>query len=343
MKRRRPPWFWPSVIVGGLVLLVAFAAAGAIIYQQRIITEFTGLEPPGEMVSIGSHRLHLHCTGEGEHTVLFEAGSGSWSLDWAQVQPGVAEFTRACSYDRAGHGFSDTGPEPRHIDQLVRELAALIAAARLSTPLILVGASKGGSLVQLYEQLAPNNVAAMVLVDARPKGYAKAWNEIRGLAHGQADALDEEARLINNLYEMGLLAALMGTMVVPEQIPPEHRPLYLHHGRHTRQVAFWAKEVLTDRETDQQMQAIGSVGDKPLVVITHGLRNMFIDRDGATAGQAEAAEDMWIDLQRGLGELSSNSRFVVAERAGHIIQFDQPELIVEEVQRLIETLKVQSM
>ena len=313
------------------------------IYQQRIITEFASREPPGEMVSIGSHRLHLHCTGEGNQTVLFEAGSGSWSLDWARVQPAVAEFTRACSYDRAGHGFSDTGPEPRHINQLVRELAALIEAARFSSPLILVGASKGGSLIQLYAQLEPNKVAAMVLVDARPKGYSKAWNEIRGLAPGQTDALDDEARLINNLYEIGLLAALMGTMVVPEQVLPEHRALYLHHGRHTRQVAFWAKEVMTDTETDQQMQAIGRVGDKPLVVITHGLRNMFINRDGATAGQAEAAEDMWIDLQRGLSELSSNSRFVVAERAGHLIQFDQPELIVEEVRRLVENLPVQSM
>src|SRR5262249_22804259 len=60
--------------------------------------------PPGKLVDIGGWRLHLSCTGEvraSQPNIILEAGVGDFSVEWSLVQPGVARFTRVCSYDRA--------------------------------------------------------------------------------------------------------------------------------------------------------------------------------------------------------------------------------------------------
>src|SRR2546423_636251 len=68
---------------------------------------FATHRPPGRLVSVGNHRLHLDCAGSGGPTVVFESALGGWSIDWALVQPRVAAMTTACMYDRAGYGWSD--------------------------------------------------------------------------------------------------------------------------------------------------------------------------------------------------------------------------------------------
>ena len=65
--------------------------------------------PPGQLVDIGGSKLHIHCSGSGSPVVILEAGFPGSSLDWALVQPSAAQFTRVCSYDRAGFGWSGAG------------------------------------------------------------------------------------------------------------------------------------------------------------------------------------------------------------------------------------------
>jgi hypothetical protein len=60
----------------------------------------------GGLVDVGGHRLHIWCTGTGDPTVILEDGLGGSTADWGLVQPEVARFTRVCSYDRAGLGYS---------------------------------------------------------------------------------------------------------------------------------------------------------------------------------------------------------------------------------------------
>ncbi|MFK3647246.1 alpha/beta fold hydrolase [Lysobacter enzymogenes] len=121
---------------------------------------------PGERIDIGGGRkLNLRCSGEGSPTVLLESGFGSDSLAWAKAQPQIAQRNRVCAYDRAGLGFSDGGPLPRDLKADVADLRALIDAADLDTPLILVGHSYGSQLVRRYDELYPKQVAALVLID----------------------------------------------------------------------------------------------------------------------------------------------------------------------------------
>ena len=121
-----------------------------------------------------------------------------WSMDWYEVQKDISKFSKVCSYDRAGHGWSEFGEEPRTINRLVVELHTLLAAAELSAPYIMVGASFGGSIVQLYEQAFPAEVSSLVLVDARPKGYVEALRKISPTA---VSGLTEERRFVSGLYD----------------------------------------------------------------------------------------------------------------------------------------------
>lgn len=128
--------------------------------------ETSGFPPLGRLVDIGGYRLHLHCTGEGDPTVVLIAGGGDFSFDWSLVQPNVSHFARVCSYDRAGLAWSDPGPLPRTVRQDAYELHSLLSAARVPAPYLLVGHSMGGLIARLYADRYANEVAGIVLVDA---------------------------------------------------------------------------------------------------------------------------------------------------------------------------------
>src|SRR5262249_41919462 len=109
-----------------------------------------------------------NCTGDAhpfQPTVILEAGVGDFSVEWALVQPRVARFARVCSYDRAGDGWSDMGPMPRTMRQIVFELRALLQKAGVPPPYLLVGQSSAGVRVRLYQPRSPADAAGMVLVD----------------------------------------------------------------------------------------------------------------------------------------------------------------------------------
>ena len=156
----------PTRVLGlviGLVVLAAIAviyhAFGTEIYRRIY-------PPPGELVDVGGHSLHISCVGEGSPTVFLESGSGATSVDWANIQPEVANTTRVCAYDRAGSGWSEPGPGPGDPQQIAGELHTLLGNAGIDGPYVLVGHSFGGLYVRMYAELYPNEVEGMVLVDS---------------------------------------------------------------------------------------------------------------------------------------------------------------------------------
>src|SRR5690606_19174686 len=102
---------------------------------------------PGRLVDIGGRRLHIHCTGSGSPTVVIEAGASAFAIDFALVQPQVAATTRACSYDRAGSGWSDRRADVETPIRVIRDLRALLDAAGERGPYVMTGASRGGVFV----------------------------------------------------------------------------------------------------------------------------------------------------------------------------------------------------
>ena len=105
---------------------------------------------PHRLIDVGGRKLNLYCSGTGSPTVVFESPSGSAGWDWWAVQTQVAAKTRACIHDRAGYGFSDPSPRAADAGNAVDDLHALLKAAGIAPPYVLVGNSFGGGSVELY-------------------------------------------------------------------------------------------------------------------------------------------------------------------------------------------------
>src|SRR5919201_1000977 len=141
---------WTLRILVAVCGVIALAAIAGSTYQCLATRkDLTTTPPPGHLVDIGGYRLHLWCAGAGTPAVILDTGLGGSSADWGYVQADVARFTRVCSYDRAGMGYSDPGPSPRTARRIATELAELLARSGISGPVVLVGASIAGFEVRV--------------------------------------------------------------------------------------------------------------------------------------------------------------------------------------------------
>jgi pimeloyl-ACP methyl ester carboxylesterase len=121
-------------------------------------------------VGDGARQLALVCWGEGSPTVILETGGTNieeWSGSSGVRQ--VAHQTRVCTYDRAGTGKSDPAPDVRRdADDVVSDLKALLVAADVDGPYVLLGRSFGGMIVTYYAETAPEGVVGVVVFDTPP-------------------------------------------------------------------------------------------------------------------------------------------------------------------------------
>lgn len=118
--------------------------------------------PPGKMVDAGGYRVHLNCVGHGTSTVMI-VGAG-YSFDWSLVQPEVAKFARACTYDPSGSAWSEPNPAPT-CDGRVQEIHTMLRNAGIIGPVVLVGHSIGAVFARMYAATYPSDVSGMVLID----------------------------------------------------------------------------------------------------------------------------------------------------------------------------------
>jgi len=295
--------------------------------------------PIGKLVNIGSHQLHIYSTGEGSPSVIFESGGASWSLDWNLVQSEVAKFTNVCSYDRAGFGWSESGPKPRTSEQIATELHTLLTKAEIKRPYILVGASFGGHTARLFAKKYPEEVAGIILLDARHETINSkmppAWKKLEAAGKGMYQVM----LLASRLGALNLLGKVMGEKAAPPivmKLPPEIRTTYLEVGFQPQYFQSNLDELAASGESDKQLSTTGSLGDLPLTVIRHGIPDLFASMP---IEQAKQAEIVWQELQEELAKLSSNSQMLVAEKSGHGIQIDQPDLVADAIRQMVQTVR----
>src|SRR5918992_5511837 len=134
-------------ILGAILALLGLGALYQAIAGWRHRRQFT---PPGQLIDVGGHRLHVICRGSGGPVVLLEAGIAASSLSWALVQPEIATFTRACAYDRAGLAWSDVASCPRTFERIVDELSTVLERVAPEDRYVLVGHSFGSFVVRAY-------------------------------------------------------------------------------------------------------------------------------------------------------------------------------------------------
>ncbi len=164
---------------------------------------------PGELIDIGSHRLHLWCEGTGSPLVVLDSGAAVFSTSWRRILPELAETTRVCAFDRSGLGWSELGPEPFDGHQAADELRALLAAAGEELPFVYVGHSLGGMFGRIYYDRYPDDLAGLVLLEpGDPEILLRDIGESRG-APVERDA---PVRPCGLLCPVSALAARLGAV-----------------------------------------------------------------------------------------------------------------------------------
>jgi pimeloyl-ACP methyl ester carboxylesterase len=293
-----------GLAIAALVLTVAAAGAG---YEAIASTRDAAAHPPpGRLVDVGGHRLHIACVGQGSPTVIFESGLANMSADWGNVQPVVGTSTRACAYDRAGIAWSDNGPQPRDPRQIAAELHALLANADVSGAYVLVGQSFGGLYVRMFAHMYPDEVVGMVLVDAsHPEMWARAPSELTArMVPGPAMAL--AYRGMAHLGFLRLTSAPPSDCGLAARQCGEERAWFASA---RSKDAYVAEMGAPDR--DAQVRATRTLGALPLVVLTAA------NHTAEFGAQAAEVEPLWLQMQTELAELSSNTRHVVVEGSTH--------------------------
>lgn len=278
-------------------------------WAERTMAQTPAGPAPGVLVDIGGHKLHLRCVGPagGRPTVILEAGGGGFSNSWSLVQALLSSRVRTCAYDRAGLGWSEPGPAPRTMRQEVFELHALIEAAKVPGPFVLVGQSIGGLLVRLYAERYGSDVVGIVLVD--PTHESDVLGSVR---YGGWVRLREKAT---------------GRAV------PEPRPEGKASTQYNPEDDYLAEElqqIYLSRKANPE-----PLGNRPLIVLAAGRRP-------APPG---TPEDLWTQLRVekdgqkiDLSRLSSNSKFVLDPSSGHAIQSDNPQIVARAIEAVLAAL-----
>ncbi len=257
------------------------------------------------------------------------------------MQPGIAAFTRVCSYDRAGHGASDPAPQPRDARAIATELHVLLAASGEPGPYLLVAHSIGALDARVYRGLYPSEVAGMVLVDpSHPlEEQARASLITPVQAARQKRQLDIFLALVPAATRLGLIRVLLSTFKPSpyDRIPPATQASEEAYKARTQATLAELHEYVAFPESAEEAIAAGPFGDLPLTVITAARAGM----PGSTVSPQEARfHQLWMEtLQPQIAHLSTQGKQIVATESAHEVPEFQPGIIVSTVFQMTTTLR----
>ena len=313
-----PPWWLLGATLAAGLIWAAPAEADGAERSQTASPALATTAARGELsrrVAIrGGRKLYLECRGTGGPTVVLEAGTGDLAEIWSEppfgpgraVVPAVARFTRVCAYDRPGTYLlpdelsrSDPVAMPRSARDIVRDLRALLRAARVPGRYVLAGHSFGGLVARLYATTDPRKIAGLVSIDAQNEDFVAAYKQ--------------------------LLTPEQYTAAVLNPGPP---PGLEHYS------AVERLDLEVSAAQMRQAQADTPIRRVPLVVLSHSreIPNPFgFPPDWPVA----ALERAFQASQDRLAELVPGARHVIATRSGHYVQLDQPRLVTRAIRWVV--------
>ncbi len=323
-------------LVGLLALIVVMTLIAAGWNAWCDARDQRRFQPPGRLYDVNGIKLHLHCTGQGQPTVVLDTGFGMPALGWVRVLPLLAQHSRVCSYDRAGFGYSDLDKTltPRPSARLADELHTLLQRAGEPGPFVLVGHSNGGYLVRSYYERFPREVAGAVLVDASSEYMDERFQHTLG-----NDWQTEAASELEKAYRMRpVLRFLIWSGVLRWQLGHKAKQQDFHLGEKVVAEAIYllnkptwypasVAELHGVMTTCSELRRGQGLGSLPLVVLTAG----NFHANGVPDHLSEEWNRIWVkELQPQLARLSTRGHQIIAD-SGHMIPFEDPDAVAKAV------------
>ena len=328
---------WGLAVTGGLFALCMLLFLVAFTVEKIALAQIPSKYPtPGQMVDIGKYSLHLYCTGDpsAKPVVVVSPGSGSNVAQWPLVQPEVAKFTRICIYDRPGSGWSFVAPQGQTYQEEAQDVHTMLQNAGVPGPYVLVGHSMGGAVMQVYASIYPQDVIGMVMVDTRTRGIeAKQPPE-----YVKTNKMTEQGSYAFSIPGVLRLLNWFGVLrTVPtfESLPPDLKEVAYGLDWNSRAFAYQKASIPIDEQREALFVSAGPLPDVPLIVIAHGKTDLS---PGVNAAEdiALQADQIWLDEMKKLSTETSQGTYIVAEKSGHSIQLEQPDVVIDAIRSIVE-------
>lgn len=320
-----------------LLLVYGYGVSTALAFQPA---------PPGRLVDLGGHKLHVNCTGRGEPTVVVENGLGDFSFDWTLVQSRVASFTRICTYDRGGYAWSDPGPKPRTFAQLNLEMHDALTKLGEHGPFVLIGHSFGGPVIRDFAKEYPASVAGMVMVDAAHEGLRV------GIGGGKTIRLGDGAKGVDIPAPHEETSDAYKPTVRAEDLPKELSELdamFKVLPPDEQKMQLWAQQLpgVYDAENSETQWSgeyfakwlattqAGTLGKIPVIIVSRADGGY---KDGDSDIPAAQLEKERKEGQAKLLLLSSNSKQVIIH-SGHNMNLEAPEEVSNAIREVVSAVR----
>ncbi len=333
--------------------IAALALVSGLLYEQTQRARDRERYPQiGRSIDIGGRTLDIDCAGAGQPAVILESGA-NWALSsavhdpktifanggprpgysWALIQRELEGITTVCWYDRAGSGWSDLGPYPRDSASQARDLEALLRAARIPPPYVLVGESSAALDARVFVGQYPSEVAGLVLVNwadpalflERGSNNGKRAQRIpQWIYHSQ----DVMAQLFNwvGLYRLGPVPP---APEAPKGLTAAEWKTIWFLTHSSKAVSALMQDIASCRLSSAEARAPGSLGGRPLRVLG--------------AGNLDAPPEFleaWTKVQSDLARLSTRGRQIVVDGTAGDLLYDAPDAIGEAVRQVVAEVRV---
>jgi pimeloyl-ACP methyl ester carboxylesterase len=292
--------------------------------------------PPSLTMLPDGRRMNIACTGEGAPAIVLDYGAGgTMTKDWGEIVNAIAARaqTRVCFYDRAGRGLSDPAPMPRDAAAVVRDLDETLTAAKVAPPYVLIGHSMGSYHVRLFANTHFEKVAGMVLVDPSGDGQLARFSAVIPKIQQIQDAAFKAQADLN------CIARLRETPVAPDDALTKQCG-----GNDPDAIEATRSEVesMPGASTEQLVASRRSYGDMPLVVLTRGDYDKDMPPD-FTSGDRGAMRSVWEAMHAEMAALSSEGQHRFVPGAGHYIQRDAPQAVIDAAAEVIAAARSKSV